>query len=143
MKTALDVTKDLAQILSWVAVPLILAVLGWQIQDALKEKELRRDYVQIAVGILSTKDGDTDLRAWATEVLQANSPIALGEGVRGRLAVGTASLSGIPKWPRPAADLMEPVSTGADVLRRVSEELEALGNDLSKWQLDVQGYSTK
>lgn len=72
--------KDGATIFSLLAVPVILAVGGWRIQERLSEEGLRRDYVQIALGILSQKPDPNDpntiaMREWAAGMLVKYSPV--------------------------------------------------------------------
>ncbi len=68
------------KILSNIAIPLTIGIFGWQIQAELSEKSLKKEYVQLAVGILSNpaKNKDTEaLREWAIELLKVNSPLPI------------------------------------------------------------------
>lgn len=91
-KDRLDIAKDLAQIASLLAVPILVAWFGWWVQSSLKESEIRRDYVQMAMTILSSQGADPDVRTWAVEVLQQNSPVPLNYGAVNRLANGQSQL---------------------------------------------------
>lgn len=124
MKDGLDKAKDIAQIVSLIAIPLVVAVLGMSIQSTLKNNEIRRDYVQIAVGILSAPDVDSEIREWATQVLQENSPTPFGNSVSKGFSRGIYITPGIPA---PAGDLMAPEPTGSEYLSSVSE-------NMSRWE---------
>ena len=83
MKEKLENMQLVAQILSLLAVPILVAFFGWKIQEGLKEKDVQRDFVQIAVGILSVKKvesgEDKVIRGWATRLLQKASPVPLSD----------------------------------------------------------------
>ncbi len=83
MKEKLENMQLVAQILSLLAVPILVAFFGWKIQEGLKEKEVQKDFVQIAVSILSAKkvEGGEDavIRGWAVRLLQKASPVALSD----------------------------------------------------------------
>lgn len=87
----LSKAKDLATIISLLAVPLILAVGGWFIQNRIAEQGTRSQYVQIAVGILSTSprekgsDEQTALRRWAISVVDLYAPVKLTQEGRDAL----------------------------------------------------------
>lgn len=91
-KDWLDKLKDFAQILSLVAIPLVVAWVGSAIQSAVKEREIRRDYVQIAIGILGAKETTPALRSWAVQVLELNSPVPLSLGAQAALTSGGADV---------------------------------------------------
>ncbi|MDV9031722.1 hypothetical protein Q7C30_006370 [Pseudomonas sp. RAC1] len=79
MKEFLDRLLQMAQILSLLAIPVLVAVYGYLFQSEAKEKEINRDFVQMAVSILSTpspKSGDeAPLRDWASRMLAHASPV--------------------------------------------------------------------
>lgn len=81
MKEKLERLLLVSQILSLLAVPVIVAFFGWKIQEEVKEKEVRRDFVQMAVNILSSKETESMdgkvLRGWAGRVLQQTSPVPI------------------------------------------------------------------
>ena len=56
----------------------LLASVGILIDSTLKQQEIRVEYVQIAISILSEEPTDElQLRAWAVDVLQEYSPVPL------------------------------------------------------------------
>lgn len=89
----LEFWKQLAQIASAVAVPIVLAVIGYVVQDSLAEAGLKKDYVQMALTILReqpTKE-NVELRQWAISVLDRNSPVPIPKELKAQLA--TSSLA--------------------------------------------------
>lgn len=90
----LDCIERIAKILSLIAVPVILAIGGWWIQGALSQRNVSKDYVTLAVSILSKPqdDTDTELRAWAVDLLNANSPVPLNFSTAKKLTKGELRL---------------------------------------------------
>jgi tetratricopeptide (TPR) repeat protein len=87
--------EALAKIASLIAIPVVLAVVGWLVQDKLATRTVSKDYVQLAVSILSQpKQADIDpaLRDWAVELLNDNSPIKFSTKVATQLRSGVATL---------------------------------------------------
>jgi tetratricopeptide (TPR) repeat protein len=83
------------RIASLVAIPVVLAIVGWMVQDQLAARTVSKDYVQLAVSILSQpKQADTDpaLRSWAVELLNENSPVKFSTAIATQLKSGAATL---------------------------------------------------
>ena len=81
----------ITKIFSYIAVPIILGIIGWVIQIELSEKSLKREYFQIAVEVLNspkTKDSEA-LRAWAIEFFKQNSPTSVPKSLIQSLNNGT------------------------------------------------------
>ncbi|MFZ4287534.1 hypothetical protein [Variovorax sp. HJSM1_2] len=89
-KTILDQVEQASKIVGSVAVPLLVALFGWLIQQQLASQTVSRDYVQLAVSILKEpkKEDDQQLREWAVELLNRHAPIKLGESVSQKLQAG-------------------------------------------------------
>jgi hypothetical protein len=88
--------KEVAKILALVAVPIIVAWGTQVIQNRIAAEGTRKDYVTLAVGILTKKKDeqpDIELRQWAVEVVDKNSPVPLPASLKERLRVGGADLS--------------------------------------------------
>jgi len=83
-KLGLEQWKALASIASSVAVPIVLAVVGYFVQRQLASEGLKKDYVQIAVSILKEDPArqDADLRRWAVRIVDENSPVPLGSAAK-------------------------------------------------------------
>lgn len=92
-KDRLDKAKDWAQILSLIAIPLVVAYVGSDIQSGAKERELKRDYVQIATSILGSKDTSPALRSWAVQILEVHSPVRLSREVQTALISDDAGVA--------------------------------------------------
>jgi len=87
--------EAIAKIVSLVAIPIILAVVGWLVQDKLASSTVSKDYVQLAVSILSQPkqtDIDPALRSWAVELLNHNSPVKFSTEIARQLQSGGATL---------------------------------------------------
>ncbi len=72
-----DKAKDISQIISLIAIPVLIALGGWMIQKSIKDQEIKRDYLKLAVEILSKNPVNDDLRKWALTVFNSESPIQL------------------------------------------------------------------
>jgi hypothetical protein len=99
-----------ATIFSAVAVPLLIAFFGWMIQLRASDEGVRKDYVQMAVGLLSSPAtaGDSELRQWAVMVLDKSSPVPFSAELRTQLETGAKPLVVVAPYPMPPALLMEP-----------------------------------
>jgi WD40 repeat protein len=98
--------ERLAKVASIVAIPLVLAVIGWIIQNQLSERNLNRDYVQLAVSILKEPDASKTnpaLRDWAVDLLNDNSPTKFGPDVVRQLKSGEVTLPAFGAALRSAA----------------------------------------
>lgn len=123
-----DGAEQIAKIVSLIAVPIILGVGGWWIQNALSERSINKDYVQLAVTILTSSESDVDpsLRAWAVDLLNANSPVKLDEQVAEKLLTGEVSLPRAP-FISPASNFELLSNYAADSgLRRMSRSIGRL-----------------
>lgn len=107
----LDKIEKVAKIVSVVALPLVVGIGGWWIQDALSRRDTDQDYVELAISILSKPQDETqtDLREWAASLLAETSPIEIPESLRERLGGGEVQLPSIPRSPEfaPVSELPE------------------------------------
>ena len=85
------------------AIPIVLAVFGYRIQQQIADQGLAKDYVQIAATILKDdpKSQQPEVRTWAVSVLSQYSPIAFSPKVTQGLQAGV-HVSGLPLQPPPA-----------------------------------------
>lgn len=76
------------------AIPIILAILGWSIQDTIAKRSTSQQYVELAVNILTKADRDIDpgIRVWAVDLLNDNSPTRLSLETENRLKSGEIKL---------------------------------------------------
>src|SRR5262249_10756835 len=113
---------------SMVAIPIVLAVGGWTIQEELQDKTLNRDYVQLAVSILKEpKDAakiDPEMRTWAVQLLNDNSPTHFNSTVFEQLKSGEAALPASFTVSQPAAST---AAAGLGGPRDQAPDLEAKG----------------
>jgi hypothetical protein len=90
-----ETVERVAKTLSILAIPVVLAIGGWIIQQRLQDKTLSRDYVQLAVSILKeprSANEDPQMRTWAVQLLNDNSPTKFSAQVFEQLKSGTAQL---------------------------------------------------
>jgi tetratricopeptide (TPR) repeat protein len=93
----LATAEAIAKILSLLAIPVVLAVVGWLVQDKLATRTVSKDYVQLAVSILSQpkkSEIDPALSDWAVELLNENSPVKFSKEVATQLRSGAVTLPG-------------------------------------------------
>lgn len=85
-----------ARILSLVAIPVVLAIIGATIQATLGRSTVSRDYVQLAVSVLTAEKSKTpqELRDWAVDLLNENSPTKFSSEVAARLKGGEIGFPG-------------------------------------------------
>lgn len=87
----LEFWKQIAQIASALAIPVVLALIGYFVQSSLADAGLKKDYVQMALGVLKdqpTKENE-QLRQWAIAVLDKNSPVAIPSTLKAQLVRST------------------------------------------------------
>jgi WD40 repeat protein len=93
--TAPDLERT-ARIVSLVAIPVVLAIVGAIIQATLSRSAVSRDYVQLAVSVLTADKSKTpqELRDWAVDLLNENSPTKFSKEVAARLKGGEIGFPG-------------------------------------------------
>lgn len=94
-KSLWDTIEGAARTLSIIAIPVVLAIGGWIIQKRLQDQSISRDYVQLAVSILKEPEGGKikpEMRAWAVQLLNDNSPTKLTPAVEDQLKNGEVYL---------------------------------------------------
>jgi hypothetical protein len=93
-----DVAESITKILSLLAIPVVIAIIGGSIQSSLARRTVSQQYVQLAVSILTSKEAHEDLRRWAVDLLNDNSPTKLSLNVQEQLRTGAVKL---PSQPSP------------------------------------------
>lgn len=89
--------EKIARVLSLVAIPIVLAIVGWLIQDRLAVQNVRQEYVKLAVSILenpSSAQSPAELRDWAVDLLTQNAPTKFSSETIQQLKAGKITLSG-------------------------------------------------
>lgn len=69
-----------SQIVSILAIPVVLALAGFWVQQSLQDQQIKRDYVNLAVSLLLPKkegeqEAPRELRKWAAQLLSNSSPV--------------------------------------------------------------------
>ena len=79
--------KQITQIVSAIAVPVVLAILGYFVQGSLADAGLKKDYVQMALTVLKEEPSkeNEQLRKWAISILDKNSPVPLSKSLKSQL----------------------------------------------------------
>lgn len=122
--------KNLATIVSALAIPIVLAIAGYFVQRELSSEGLKKDYVGIAAGILkedATKQ-EPELRTWAVKVLDDNSPVPFSKKAKEGLIAGFPVVVPGPAWLSPPERCRRPPAkrTVYDELSKLSNEAEGL-----------------
>lgn len=107
--SSLQKAQSIATILSAVAIPLVIAVIGSSVQQTIAENGIKKDYLAMAISILKERGekSDPDMKAWATAVVSEYSPVPFSAGAKEKLGETLSSMAPLPKLPDSArqADL--------------------------------------
>lgn len=108
--TKLERWKAISSIASAIAIPFILAIVGYFVQRQLAEEGLKKDYVAIATAILkeNASTQEPELRKWAVSILDSNSPIPFSGKVKESLEKGAYLRVAPPRMPGPPENCMNP-----------------------------------
>lgn len=90
----LERLKLWSQILATIAVPIVIVIIGNQVQQSIAERELGKSYVQMAIEILKAPPSKetVELRQWAVATVDKLSPIPLSRKVQEQLESGKVEL---------------------------------------------------
>lgn len=141
-QSSLQVWKDLATILSLIAVPVIVAVMAMRIEESIAQQQVQKDYVLIALEIINDTEDDDALRSWAVDVLEKNSPVPFAPAVRASLVRG--EFEGFAEFlrrePVPFGSLPEGFfRPGIHISPTFSDEdLERLREQMLKWMEEAE-----
>ena len=124
LRDRLEIVKDLATIASAVAIPVVLATVGYFVQQSVALQGIQKDYVGFAVSILKEdpKQQDPDLRKWAIAVMSKNSPVPFTERMKSKWEVS------FPEWlffPAASSPKSSKETELSCLIRGLSVELEA------------------
>src|SRR5215470_2529462 len=84
----LDVALKGAQIVAYISVPIIVALIGQLVTRSIATQNLARDYVGLGLGILKDRRSaeNANLQDWAVQILQTYSPIPFSAAAKKELA---------------------------------------------------------
>lgn len=96
LKSVWDKLESISKITSAIAVPVVIALGGWWIQDSIMQQSIGKDYVALAVSVLEKPKAEVDqgLRDWAVDILDDYAPRRFSPDTIARLKKGSASLPG-------------------------------------------------
>lgn len=97
---AWNVLERVIKVLSTLALPVILAIVGFSVQRRLQDQTLQREYVTLAVSILQESDpqkASPELKEWAARLLDQNAPLKLPPELLAKLQSGRTLLP-ISEW---------------------------------------------
>src|SRR5437763_17014871 len=87
-----EAIERVSKTLSIAAIPSVLAVGGWVLQERLQDQTVSRDYVQLAVTILKEPNSSKDRKSWAVLLLNAHSATKFTPEMSNSLSEGTIQL---------------------------------------------------
>ena len=87
-----EAIERVSKTLSIAAIPIVLAVGGWVLQERLQDQTVSRDYVQLAVTILKEPNSSKDMKSWAVLLLNAHSATKFTPEKSKSLSEGTIQL---------------------------------------------------
>lgn len=83
-KESLEKLLLVTQIFSMLAIPVLLALIGYWVQKGIQEQQIKRDYVSLAISLLTPRPKEEvktppELVGWAIRLLNDSSPVKLSE----------------------------------------------------------------
>jgi hypothetical protein len=87
-----EAIERVSKTLSIAAIPIVLAVGGWVLQERLQDQAVSRDYVQLAVTILKEPNSTKDMKSWAVLLLNDHSSTKFTPEMSKSLSEGTTQL---------------------------------------------------
>jgi peptidoglycan L-alanyl-D-glutamate endopeptidase CwlK len=121
-----ETIERITKVISVALIPVVLAIGGWLIQKQLQVESIKKDYVQLAVTILKEPEStriSPEIRKWAAQLLNDNSPTKLSMEGLSQLSKGTVLLPGYQASARPIESLQPPVAALArKLIERAAEE---------------------
>jgi len=92
-ETKVSSFQRIINILSMVAIPIILGVSGFYIQQEIEQQKIQQEYIKIALSVINDEDKvQPDILDWAVDVLVKHSDPPLPEKVAQQLKDGKTSI---------------------------------------------------
>lgn len=97
-KTMLENAQLISAILSAIAIPVVLGLIGYTVQRSIAEDGIKKDYLAMAVTMLRDDDKrlDPELKAWATAVVSKYSPVPFSPSAEEKLARALYIMPAVP-----------------------------------------------
>lgn len=137
----LNALEKIAKIISLVAIPIILGVLGYIYQAAFESDKISLEYVKLSLEILKNKNEvDPYLSDWAVETLNHYSEIAMSPELRTSLKQGVSSVdssSAVSGW----FAVIGSIETQSEAESLVKKLMDNRPKDLQEYKLCI--YRTK
>ncbi|MGN8251836.1 DUF2514 family protein [Pseudomonas sp. SMV7] len=129
--SSLQRAQSIATMLSAVAIPLVIAVIGNSVQQTIAENGIKKDYLAIAINILQegSEKSHPDMKAWATAVVSEYSPVPFSAGAKEKLGETLSNMAPLPKLPNSARQ--------ADLLHCESGCLSYVTDKMATWTLKL------
>ena len=129
-----DKIEKITLIISVIAIPVIIALIGNSIKASLTDKTVNKEYVQIAVSILSNPSTaeQSNLRGWALSLLNFSSPIKIDKETKEELKSGITSL---PKSTHPFYTIQVLSTPKREAATQLTDKLSSLG-----WNAIAQSF---
>lgn len=104
LNSVLEKTRSIATILSAIAIPAVLGLVGYTVQQSIAEDGIKKDYLTMAMNML--REGgdklDPSLKAWATTVVSKYSPVPFTPEAQNRLGAAISLEPYVPPLPEVA-----------------------------------------
>jgi len=92
-----DKLESSSKIISAIAIPIVIAIGGWWIQNSITRQSISKDYVALAISVLEKPKAEIDqsLRDWAVDLLNEYAPSKFPADTISRLKSGSISLGAL------------------------------------------------
>lgn len=94
-KSFLDMLESWSKIIAAIAIPVVIAIGGWIIQDSVSKQSTSKDYVNLALSLLQKKpqtEEERRLTSWAVDLMNHSSPVKFDEDTTKLLKSGEIDL---------------------------------------------------
>jgi WD40 repeat protein len=89
--------ETFSKVISAIAIPIVIAVGGWWIQNSITKQSISKDYVALAISVLEKPKSEIDqgLRDWAVDLLDEYAPSKFPVETISRLKSGSINLGAL------------------------------------------------
>jgi hypothetical protein len=144
--------QAISNIAAAVLIPILVAYFGWNSEKYITESRNSSEFVKMALNILAddSKTVAPDLKAWAIQVIDKESPIPLSYELSGAIADGSVQIAPYILTPK---EILEPPlplpeftgKTNGDLIEYILElqsayQLNSINHEaLLKWLEQIEG----